>query len=87
MKRVSVKEIVLLTSDGVEIGARFKPDCVEIHLPNALELDSVADALSIFGEFLSGRAGVSKEDEADTLPPPPPAPSYQEMFMKKKAAL
>ena len=83
VKRVSVKEIVLLTGDGVEIGAKFTPDGVEVRLPNALELDAVADALSIFGAFLSGRAARSK-DETDA--PCTPAPSYQDMFMKSTAS-
>ncbi|MCL2544821.1 MAG: hypothetical protein FWE77_02755 [Clostridia bacterium] len=62
MKRVSVKEIVLVTDSGMEIGAKFKPDGVEIRHPNAIELSSVADALIIFGEFLSGRVESPKEE-------------------------
>jgi len=64
MKKVSVKEIVLQTDGGVEIGAKFKPDGVEIRHPNALELQSVADALIIFGEFLNGRSDNAKVDSS-----------------------
>ncbi|MCL2811639.1 MAG: hypothetical protein FWD25_07100 [Clostridia bacterium] len=64
MKKVSVKEIVLQIDGGVEIGAKFKPDGVEILHPNALELQSVADALIIFGEFLNGRPDSAKGDSS-----------------------
>ena len=82
MKRVSVKEIVLVTDSGMEIGAKFKPDGVEIQHPNAIELPSVADALIIFGEFLSGRVESSKDEareetrEEASAPYAPPTSTY-----------
>ena len=78
MKRVSVKEIVLMTDGGMEIGAKFKPDGVEIRHPNAIELQSVADALIIFGEFLNGRVESSKSDTSSSYSSPPSYHQYDE---------
>ena len=77
MKRVSVKEIVLVTDSGMEIGAKFKPEGVEIRHPNALELQSVAESLIIFGEFLTGREGAAKAETSAPYTPPPAYTPYE----------
>ena len=79
MKKVSVKEIVLVTDSGMEIGAKFKPEGVEIRHPNALELQSVAEALIIFGEFLTEREGSAKAETgaSSSYAPPPTYTPYE----------